>query len=56
MDNSEAASCGIVLTEQEPETEGWFRSLVDKYGSVELENKGSVVCPFLHSSYYISQY
>ncbi|TKA80760.1 hypothetical protein B0A55_02692 [Friedmanniomyces simplex] len=27
---------------EESEQEGWFRQLVDKYGSVELENKGSV--------------
>ncbi|KAK3673445.1 hypothetical protein LTR78_006679 [Recurvomyces mirabilis] len=26
----------------ESEQEGWFKSLVEKYGSVELENKGSV--------------
>ena len=27
---------------EESEQEGWFKNLVEKYGSVELENKGSV--------------
>lgn len=30
---------------EQPEQEGWFRTLVEKYGSVELENKGALSGP-----------